>query len=201
MQVNLAKTATKIRQYRWPLLGAVGAIFLLLWNRVAIVATISNLTDKAQWCKKLYEVVSAELPQIPTLSRLIIVAQAAYESGYGKAKAAQRGNNFFNITAGSAWKGEKWTDVGGDTDGKGNRITQVWRIYPNVNAGVQDFWSFIGPGQNRGRYVKAQQALLNGDLPGFIYGLHEGGYFTLNPAEYLSSMSSIVNTVRRFISS
>lgn len=198
MQLQLRQ---QIQTYKWHI--AVGGILLaaLFWNRKEIIVTVSNITDKALWCKKVYAAVDAQLPTIPSLSKLIIVAHAAYESGYGKAKAAQRGNNLFNITAGSQWKGDKWVDVGGDTDGKGNKITQTWRIYPTVNAGIADYWSFLGPAQNGGRYVKAQAALIAGDLPGFVNALYAAGYFTLDPSQYLASMSGVINTVRNFIAS
>lgn len=190
---------TNVQKYRWQIVFGGILLAVLFWNRKDIVVTLSSLTDKAQWCQKLFKVVSAELPQIPTISKLIIVAQAAYESGYGRGNAAQAGNNFFNITAGPAWTGDSWVDVGGDTDGQGNLITQTWRKYPTVNDGVKDYWSFIGPTQNGGRYAAAQAALLNGDLNGFIYGLYNGGYFTLNPVTYLANMSAVVATVQNFV--
>lgn len=161
--------------------------------------TLANVTDKVQWAKKLFAVVKQELPNIPDVSKLLIVAQAASESGWGRGRAAVAGNNFWNMTAGSAWRGDKWTDVGGDVDAAGNKITQVWRKYPSVNAAVRDYWAFIGPTQNGGRYAKAQQALLAGDLPGFVYALHDGGYFEADPAVYTATMTAVINTVRNFV--
>lgn len=196
----ISNARTNISKYKWQL--AVGGVLLafLFWKREDIIMSVSGVTDKALWCKKVYAAVDATLPSIPEISKLIIVAHAAFESGYGKAKAAQAGNNLFNITAGPAWTGQKWVDVGGDTDGHGNSITQTWRMYPSVNAGIADYWSFLGPNQNGGRYAAAQDALIAGDLSGFVYSLHDAGYFTLDPSQYLASMSAVVNTVQNFVS-
>jgi len=177
-------------------IGAGVALFVLRKN---VVNSLASITDKATWTRKMYAVIDTELNNLPLLSKFIVLAQAVLESGYGQNRAGKVGNNYFNITAGNSWKGEKWLCSGCDKDGRGNPIDQVWRKYSSVNAAVLDYWNFLGPNQNSGRYAVAQQALLLGNLPGFVHGLYRGGYFTSDPSQYLTSMTNVVATVQRFV--
>ena len=162
------------------------------------------MTTGVSWTVDVWNAIGRALPQLSTQSRLIVLAHAAYESGFGKAKAAVRGSNVFNITAGSAWRGEAWDDVGGDLEydatGKAKRITQRWRIYPNLDGAIADYWQFLGPSANRGRYVKARQALEAGDVATFVNELHAAGYFTLAPSKYLAGLTGALGTVSGAIS-
>lgn len=209
------------------LLGAGGAVLVLLfWKRKAImtastevVETLLGVKDAAVWAQKLYGVIGTELPQLSTQSKALIIAHAAYESGWGQKAAAAKGtNNIFNITAGSSWRGDTYVHIGGDLsfnqaecarlkrimelqpNGKmACRIDQVWRKYPTVNAAVRDYWDFLGPRQNQGRYVPARQALEAGDIPTFGQRLFAAGYFTLPAADYIASMTKVVSTVGKFL--
>lgn len=182
---------------------AVVAAALLVAGVVAYVAVprvkeeVDNVADSLSWTARLWAAIGRVLPQLSTQSRVIILAHAAYESGWGvKGRAAIKGNNVFNITAGSAWTGPKWEDVGGDLEydaqGSARRITQVWRIYPNLDAAVADYWQFLGPNANRGRYTKARSALERGDVAVFVNELHAAGYFTLPPAQYLTQLQGVM---------
>lgn len=157
------------------------------------------MTDRVLWARDMWEAVAAELPHLTPAAKALVVAHAAYESGFGAAKAARRGFNVFNITAGSAWRGDAWDDVGGDTeyDGAGNvtRITQRWRIYADLRAAVRDYWSFLGPTANRGRYVRARAQLEAGNAAAFAQELYAAGYFTLQPSKYAAQLGGVLDTV------
>ena len=181
---------------------------------------VGDLASKAAWAKSLYAAVSQELPQLSVPARLLIVAHGGYESGWGTGKTVRRGNNnVFNITAGSAWKGAVDRAVNADTsysaadcqrqgrpmdktDSKGRRycdIDQVWRKYGSVNEAVRDYWDFLGPNQNGGRYLLARQALEAADVTAFGNALSRAGYFTLPVGEYVANLQAIVNTARKFV--
>ena len=138
------------------------------------------------FCLALDAALQRVVPGLDTAARLVVVAHWGLESGFGeKGKAYQRGWNGANLTAGSAWKGDKWTDVNGDTDGAGNSINQVWRIYPDLDSAVADYWSFLGPSENRGRYLVARFELQDGNGESFARELGAAGYYQLNPDEYV----------------
>lgn len=179
-----------------------------------------DLASKAAWAKNLYAAVSQELPQLSVPARILIVAHGGYESGWGTGKTLKRGNNnIFNVTAGSAWKGAVDRAPDADTsysepdcqrqgrpmnlvDSKGRKycaIDQVWRKYNSMNEAVRDYWDFLGPNQNRGRYIIARQALERGDVSGFGMALFQAGYYTLPATEYIASLQAIVQTVKKFI--
>lgn len=181
---------------------------------------VGDMASKAAWANKLYAAVSQELPQLSVPARILIVAHGGYESGWGTGKTLKRGNNnIFNVTAGSAWKGAVDRATDADTsysepdcqrqgrpmnlvDSKGRKycaIDQVWRKYDSMNEAVRDYWDFLGPNQNRGRYIIARQALERGDVSGFGMALFQAGYYTLPATEYIASLQAIVQTVKKFI--
>ena len=159
--------------------------------------------SRAEWCSYLELASARTIPNLSKSARDLLVAHGAFESGFGVARAAKAGNNVFNLTAGSAWTGDRWTDVGGDTeyDSQGNvrRIDQVWRKYATIDQAVADYWSFLGPSQNRGRYVAARGRLSAGDLPGFCRELYAAGYFTLPVATYTARLNSVHLEVKGYL--
>jgi flagellum-specific peptidoglycan hydrolase FlgJ len=155
---------------------------------------------EASWTDSMRAAVASVLPDLSAAARDLVVAHAAFESGFGAARAAQTGNNVFNLTAGSAWSGPTFTDQGGDTqyDAQGNyvgRITQVWRVYASLEECVGDYWEFLGPWANRGRYVQARAALERADLPAFCNELHRAGYFTLPAQRYQERLEAVLAKV------
>lgn len=180
------------------LAAALGVAVLVLDDDVREGAVA--LTGKAAFATDMYAAIGDELPALPLASRLIILAHAVYESGWGTARAAVRGRNVFNLTAGSAWRGPSWSDVGGDLEYGAagvTRITQQWRIYGSLREAVRDYWSFLGPNANRGRYVKARAQLEAGNVTAFAHELYAAGYYTLPPEKYAAQLSAVLDTVRR----
>lgn len=109
---------------------------------------------------------------------LVLVAQAALETGWGQHMVRSRdgvqSNNLFNIKADSRWQGQK---VGTDTleyrGGVPVKERANFRGYASLQESVQDFVHFL---QNNGRY---QQALtVAHDEHQFVQALQDAGYAT-----------------------
>jgi len=192
-----------------PLLIAAGLAALMLGGKKAM-----DLSNSADWARFVFSEVTSVLPQVSLRGRVIIVAQAAFESGWGKAAwAAIHGNNLFNITTcqgKSATCADGWTGAYLDqenadwsyrADGSRVRIAQRWRSYPTFRASIEDYWNFI----NRPKYAAGIPSLIAGDLPGFLTALRAGGYFTLplystpTTQGYVPQMQAVVNTTARFL--
>lgn len=159
--------------------------------------TVAETTaeQRARWVTETRALVWAMLPFLTERAVRLTLAHLALESGFGVSRAARRGNNLGNITAGPAWTGERWTDVGGDVDAKGQPITQTWRIYPSVSEFLVDYWRFLGPASNSGRYALARNALERGDFDAFPRLLYSAGYYTLAPAEYTRRLHGALDAV------
>lgn len=157
--------------------------------------------ERSRWCHRIHGEVFEALPFLSGTAVNLAVAHLALESGYGAARAAQRGHNLGNITAGPYWLGDKWVDVGGDTNGQGARITQTWRIYSSVAEFLIDYWRFLGPAANSGRYVLARNALERGELAQFSALLYRAGYFELAPDEYTRRLAAVSSRVIALLAS
>ena len=173
-------------------------LFLAVFATAGASSIAAAVVGRVDWVRQMRAAVDAALPQLGPAARLLIVAHAAYESGWGSARAA-RYFNVFNLTAGSAWSGPSWVDVGGDSDGAGNRITQTWRMYSSLQECVADYWHFLGPTANHGRYVLARAALAAGDVPTFVLELSSAGYFALSPGQYLTGLSTVLEQVKGIV--
>jgi flagellum-specific peptidoglycan hydrolase FlgJ len=133
-------------------------------------------------------------PNLSLEATLMVVAHAAYESGWGKgATAAKEGNNLFNITAGPKWAGlvVGGNDVEYDANGNVKPITQRFRAYPGIEASIADYLAFL----NTPKYATAYQALLAADPAAFIQALSAAHYFTLPEAQYEAGYRSVLQRV------
>lgn len=121
--------------------------------------------------------MSINRPEIGTAQKTILIGQAIHEASWGLAKAAKRAFNYWNLTAGSKWKGPVLT--GGDTeyDAQGNvkNIEQKFRVYKSDDEAAIDMLRFIGPDS---RYSEAWNALVSGDAMLYASKLREKGFFT-----------------------
>lgn len=150
---------------------------------------------KKAWLLTLDEEVAKTLPALSTSARHLLCAHGALESGWGVANAYRRGFNFGNLTAGPSWRGARWTDIGGDVNGAGEKITQVWRAYPTLHDAILDYWEFLGPNQNHGRYLQARKFLENADAVDFGIALSRAGYYELSVTEYLKRLGLVLQIV------
>ena len=185
----------------------------------AVIGTLRDITDKALVAKGLYAAIDAELPNLPRNSKLIMISQALTESGWNIGRAAREGNNWWNITAGPAWTGAVWVDVNGDKsyaksdctrlnrpmtfkDSSGRaycKIDQKWRKYATLNEAVRDYWDFLGPNQNRGRYLVARTALAQGNVDLFVSELGKAGYYTAPVSEYSRLVKGIMTGLDKYL--
>jgi len=156
--------------------------------------------ERASWCHKIHGEIFETLPFLSYSATNLVLAHLALESGYGTAKAARRGSNLGNITSGPYWLGPKWTDVGGDTDKDGGRITQTWRIYDSVTEFLADYWRFLGPVANGGRYLEARNELERGHAEPFARLLGKARYYELDPDEYSRRLLLVLGTVTKILS-
>ena len=152
--------------------------------------------DKAKWCIRINLEILETLPFLAAPAAHVVLAHLALESGYGSARAATHGHNLGNLTAGSYWLGSKWVDVGGDMNGRGERITQTWRAYDSVRSFLVDYWRFLGPAANVGRYVDARNALERGVADAFARHLGRAGYYELAPDEYTRRLVATLSAVQ-----
>lgn len=151
--------------------------------------------QRSLWVDTLKAEVRGTLPFLSETAARLVVAHLALESGFGTSRAAMRGLNLGNLTAGSAWQGGRWTDEGGDVNGAGVKITQVWRTYGSIPAFLADYWTFLGPAANTGRYVLARNALERSNLDDFCRLLYSAGYYELAPTEYAKRLHAAYDAV------
>lgn len=190
----------------WIVLAAAGLGSLLYWFRKP---AMNLILTPAEFVSRLWKVLGEVQPEgwgdagtnrLGTMSKIIIVAHGAFESGWGTGTAAKLGHNYFNITSGPSWKSE--VVLGPDTEydktGKVKDITQRFRKYPSDRAAVTDYLSFLSK-QNGGRYAKAYAALIAGKMEDFIRELSIAGYFTLPVAQYQDRMVKVADSVRRIL--
>jgi hypothetical protein len=212
--------ASGVPNWLWYALGGGALVLLVTGGSMAVEQSLLGVKDKALWAARLFAVIGTELPQLSIRAKVLIVAHAAFESGWGQDGAAKRGtNNIFNITAGGEWlkakkpvlvvanadlsyDAKECARVGRPMSAQPNgklacKIDQTWRKYPTVNAAIQDYWDFLGPNQNGGRYLPARNALVAGDVTGFAQAAKAAGYFTLPVDEYSAQLAGMLASVAK----
>ena len=109
-------------------------------------------------------------------TRLLVIAQSGVETAMGTSGKAAQVFNYWNISAGSLWKGKTFDGPDTEPDGKGGwkPIVQHWRAYGDVAEAVKDYIAFL----SMPRYAKAKAALLAGNTDLFVQELHAATYFT-----------------------
>jgi hypothetical protein len=147
---------------------------------------------RAAWVAKLMP--GAE----PTARKLgispeAIIAQAALETGWGKAAI---GNNIFGIKANGNWTGKRqqvltWEHV----DGQNVQIYDDFRDYPSIADSFADHFSFL---EKNSRYKAAGVFAGAGD-EAYFSALQRAGYAT-DPA-YAAKLGSILRTVKGYTAS
>lgn len=188
--------ATKSKSRIWLFVAA--AFALLAGGTVTLIQALGAGANKKLFSTTLFGVVSRQLPNLSVAGRVLMVAQAAHESGWGQlGQSRTQSNNLWNITAGSSWTGP--VVAGTDTD-KGQPIAQRWRVYSSLEAAVTDYWQFLGT------LYPAARAELEGDANPVAFAealTHctgcRGGvgsyYDATTKTSYTSSLSSIRATV------
>lgn len=150
--------------------------------------------------------LAACVRSLPARSQILVIAHAAYESGWGCTPQAKVWN-LFNLTAGKSWKGPIMS--GGDLEyTPGNpvakKIVQEWRCYPALTNAVNDYLKLL----EYPRYLPARAALLDGDAARFVEYLGPdrasekppiGNFYTLPTTKYLRGYSAVLAEVTALI--
>lgn len=160
------------------------------------MAATSALTEagRLNFIKQLDMAFRRARPFMARAGRILAIAQAAYESGWGRTTMARAGFNFFNITRTAS--DTRPVIVSGDQDCTGGTcrpITQRFAKYGSVDEGVADYLRLLGTA----RYADAVPYLERGDVVGFVAALKRGGYFTLPLADYTAQMQAVYKSVER----
>lgn len=177
----------------------VAAAGVLVAGGTAAVVTV--VTNRKEHVQRLWYALSAAT-NLSATSKVILIAQAILETGWmGTGTAAKYARNYWNVSAGTQWKGA--TIGGGDTECDVNGenctpITQRWRYYNSDEEAVRDFISFITT-QNGGRYRAAYNRLVAEDAIGYVRELRAAGYFTASLEMYTSNVVGVLNTVRGYL--
>lgn len=159
---------------------------------VLVAAAVTVGATSLSWLESTREAVARVFPDFSPAARALVLAHAAYESGFGTSTAATRGHNLFNLTAGSSWTGP--IVVGGDLEYSSagvSNITQRFRAYQNADECLRDYWRFLG----FSRYANARGYLASADLAGFVETLADGGFFTLPRDRYASGLRATLTKV------
>lgn len=149
---------------------------------------------KQAFVQKLWAAMAGT--NLSAASKRLLIAQFALESGWGYARAAVKGFNYGNITAGAgSWKGpitwapDKHCVLGGSVC---IPIYQRFRKYGSDAEAIADYLAFLG---TTPRYARSFQALKGGDLVTFATQLREDGYYTASVDVYVNGMRGAMNTI------
>ncbi len=154
--------------------------------------------------------VRQAMPSAIGMARAMVLAHAAYESGWGESKAFVKGNNLFNLTRTRGEIGAviEGSDTEYDSTGRMRLITQRFAAYISHRASVEHYLRFI----SHKRYQPALTQLLDGDTA-FIATLRDGdgvpaksgekkgGFFTLPLEKYRNGYLSTLRTVNDVLES
>lgn len=158
---------------------------------------MATQSERAEFVAKLLECPTVQAMEPKT--RLIVVAHAAYESGWGVTRQAREDFNVFNVTAGSSWTGptSRGMDLEYNKQGGHRKIEQKWRCYESLDAAVVDYLALLRKPRYEATHV--MESLLAGHETKFILGLSAAGYFTLPYREYFRTFNSVMNLVEKII--
>lgn len=114
-----------------------------------------------------------------------IIAQAILESGWGQSKLAATYHNYFGLTCGTGWTGKSvnmatWEEY---TPGQKTNITQNFRVYDSMAAGVKGYFDFI-------QYPRYKNLMGVTDPKKYLELIKADGYATAS--NYVSAVYNIV---------
>ena len=117
----------------------------------------------------------------------LVVAQAAFESDYGRGFAAQMCRNPFNLTALASEPGV--VQVAADLDANGEVITQRWRSFEDEKAAVRGLLELF----RRSHYANTVvfDALAGGDPARYAHELRLGRYYEATEAKYSAGLTAV----------
>lgn len=188
VRAGLRKVPRKV----WIGLGvvAVAGLGWFLWDN----RDRNPQTDKPTFVRKLWAAMAGT--NLSAGAKRLVIAQFALESGWGYARAAVKGFNYGNITAGAGswtgpitWAPDKHCVLGGAVC---IPIYQRFRKYESDAEAIQDYLAFLGTVP---RYARSFQALKGGDLVTFATQLREDGYYTASVDVYVRGMQGAMSVI------
>lgn len=178
-----------------------GALLLLFGARSARAAPSSPSAGGADeaarraFVAELDAAIRRVAPGYARAARIMVIAQAAFESGWGKTRMYREGFNPFNVIRSSSDPGQ--VIVSGDQeckpDGTCRPITQRFAKYGSLDEAVGAYLRLLGALRYKDALVKLERA----DVEGFIVTLYAGGYFTLPVQKYLASFKDMIRSVEK----
>lgn len=176
--------------------GIVAGIALGLGFAFRANAAVDNrFASREEFIRRLWAALSRVAPSLGTMQKTILIGQAIHEASWGAAKASREAFNYWNLTAGSQWKGAviPGKDLEYDKAGNVKTITQAFRKYRSDDEAVKDMLSFIGP---KSRYAEAWEALQKGNAMTYLAKLYDKGFFTQPlPVYQKATMAAIQQVV------
>lgn len=179
--------------WKWLLgLGAVGAVSYEVYDHFreepkTMVPTLPMTKDS--FLQAFYDAMGT---QISKPGRKLAAAWSAFETNWGKTTGFLKGNNPFNITAGSHWTGDvvPGPDTEVSSDGSVKKITQAWRSWPTLADGIGGSVTFLATGGPH--YSAGLAKLMAGDI-GFVDEIRAGGFFTLQLDKYKAGVQAALD--------
>lgn len=127
---------------------------------------------------------AADQLRIPVIA---IMAQWAYESGWGTSQLAAKYNNYGGIKSGGDWNGEV-VILGTDEKDHSEHIAAAFRVYPDVQSYADDYVKLL----KKERYSK----VLNTDtVRDFATALIDAGYCQDSVRSYAEALESIAERI------
>ena len=115
---------------------------------------------------------------------LILAAQWCLETANGQSMVRYNVGNVKHVAGdGLDWVAFTTTEY---VDGSPVVMTQLFKAYPSIEAGVDAFLDMF----LTGRYSTAFPFILDADPAGFVHALAERGYFTAPEASYLAGVEA-----------
>lgn len=150
----------------------------------------SGFDNPVSFIKTLWPLAEQTAHQLGVAPK-ILLAQAALETGWGKAVIrhpdGRLSNNLFNIKADSGWRGDKVALPALEfKEGVAVRKTEQFRSYTSFADSFKDYANFLN---NNPRYHHALRNVGNPDL--FIKSLQEAGYAT--DPDYAVKINRLIN--------
>ena len=136
--------------------------------------------------------VAKYAPQYGILVNSTIIAQAINESGWGTSDLAKR-HNYFGLKCRSGWTGPSYSKVTQEEYIPGTvvNITDNFRVFDSMEAGVKGYFDFLFEAQAYGRYDN-----LRGITDPIIYAqtIKDDGYCTRS--NYVSELVEIIDSYK-----
>lgn len=156
----------------------------------------SGETGGADYVKKFIDTLkdaALKAQKESGMSAALIIAQAAWESGWGKSGLAVKGNNYFGI---------KWTEGCGydyvemsTREGSGASAVTIkakFRKYKDVQECLDDWCRIMWNGKNGNSYRYRDAA--GKSYKEALSIIHDGGYCTENKETYVNGIAGIVES-------